>query len=105
MKRAWPGPSVWIGAVVFGLAAATAHGASAAGGPHGKIAFVRYSVAAAHPHIYSLTLGRKTAKRLPLLGPATAGPAWSANGSRLAFVAGNIAPGSRDITGTVRLYV
>lgn len=105
VTRARPGLCVWIGAVVLGLAAATDLGVSAAGGPHGKIAFVRFSVSAGHPHIYSLTLGRKTAKRLPLIGPATEGPAWSPNGSMLAFVVGKNAPDSRDITGTVHLYV
>jgi TolB protein len=105
MTRARPGLCVWIGAVVLGLAALTDLGVSAADDPHGKIAFVRFSVSVGHPHIYSLTLGRKKAKRLPLLGPATGGPAWSPNGSMLAFVVGKNAPDSRDITGLVHLYV
>jgi len=94
-----------IGAVVLGLSAATDLGVGAAGAPRGKIAFVRFSVRVGHPRIYSLTLGRKTARRLRLPGPATEGPAWSPNGRMLAFVVGKNAPDSRDITGKVDLYV
>lgn len=96
---------IWIGAIVLGLSAAADLGVGAAGDPSGKIAFVRYSVRIGHPRIYSLTLGGKPARRLPLLGPATEGPAWSPDGRMLAFVVGKNAPSSRDITSKVDLYV
>ena len=87
------------------LAVVTDLPVSAANGPQGKIAFVRFSARDSHPRIYSLTLGQEKAKRLPLPGQATESPAWSPNGRLLAFVAGKNSPDAQDITGKADLYV
>ena len=95
----------WLacGAIAVAVVAASARGAD--GAPRGRIAFVRFSVAVGHPRIYSLTLPKQRARRLPLPGAATAAPAFSADGRRLAFVVGRNRAGSREISGNVDLYV
>jgi len=65
------------------------------------VTFVRF-VAPHPPALY--TVGGGAPRRLDLPVAAAAAPAWSRDGSRIAFTGGTAAPGRSDFTGPTRIW-
>jgi Tol biopolymer transport system component len=93
--------------IVAGLATvAGAHGAAATT-PSGlpRIAFVRYDPGIGRPLVYAQRTGSGRPRRLPIGFPGAQSPAWSPDGSLLAFVGGQNVADQSFLSVGVDLYV
>ena len=83
--------------VVALVVAVASQGGVGAAESRGTIAFVRYTVQSGHPRIYVVGAAGGRPRLLPLPVAAAQGPAWSPDGSRLAFVGGTNEVGRPNI--------